>query len=486
MPDRDSHRVGEPLATPEGPGGPRDVEYQRLEARSRSAVDEIWNVEDHHDLSVDDEHAEDPWDSSPTAHTTFDAHVVEIQPADVPATPVGRQSGTIEPAPAPAAFPEPTARIENNASEVAGKADLPLDLPFESTPVPVPDIDAWSELEAAETELVQAVLEGEAADDPLAGMENVRSSRGDRDPIASAEHDVEPDGPDDDGLLDQSFDEIDYQNELPEATFDRNFDTIDKSAVDPHQELDPDFGIYDFDRTARQRPWEVVPAEDADTATRSARRKAASIVSLIEVSTRQEQDWALDWLTDLFLHLRHAATYRAIDRAAAEGLTMDLLRMMVEVRRAWLERPEWWVGRYGYGGEIAPLPHGRIALTWALARRLCLARADFPPEAMIADEWFEEWKVLGAGEAGYLSFPAYIDVRVAGLDAGSLDRGLWLEHRHNDYRETGDRWDWYQHVSHEDDAVRAGFRVLTPFDERPGSIKGLIRDPQDRERRRAR
>jgi hypothetical protein len=230
---------------------------------------------------------------------------------------------------------------------------------------------------------------------------------------------------------------------------------------------DADFDLYDFDEDAQQPVWQPEP-EEAATEIRRAREKAAAIVALLDMPKRGQQTTVLEWLTEFFEHLFHPATYRAISTAAQEGLTPELLHDMIELRRVWMQRPEWWVGRWGYRFEVQTLRNGESALTWLLARQICRARSDYASDAMIDDDWLEEWHELSPRELGFMSFPSYIAIKIQTVEAETLDSGLRCEDEWATQVHLDDSWHRFEPLRH--DLMRLGFRMLTPYDEHPGQL----------------
>lgn len=227
--------------------------------------------------------------------------------------------------------------------------------------------------------------------------------------------------------------------------------------------------MLEYDEFARQSPW-TLESEGEGQATRRARAKAAEITGLLDLSSLYERDVALRCLTELFEYLHYPVTFRAIQNVALEGLDFETLQAMIMLRYVWMERPDLWVGRYGWQREVSPLRQGASAFSWALARRVCLTRWNHHPETMIDDEWLDEWLRLPPGAPGYLSFPAYIDVKVDTPNAELLDDGLRLEARGNGYADLGDDFAWYRRVPDREQAIRDGFRIVTPYDDRPGRL----------------
>ena len=186
--------------------------------------------------------------------------------------------------------------------------------------------------------------------------------------------------------------------------------TNDFTVEDPLFFIDGDFGLYDFDTEAQQPLWDL-ETDKGDLSPRKAKKKAAIIIHKLGLQSKREQDEALYFLANLFELRPHPMTFRAI-YTAIEGLDLDILKAMVELRDIWMYRSGWWY--YRYRGRICHMQQqqGEVALTWALARRVCLARREYPPEMMIDDEWFDEWLATPPGTPGFVSFPAFIDAKI--------------------------------------------------------------------------
>ena len=278
---------------------------------------------------------------------------------------------------------------------------------------------------------------------------------------------------DTDGLLDR-----DWFDEEPYGTVD-DVEFEDFSIdVQPTGAFDSDIDISDFDEDARQQPWEV-ETEGVEENVRRARQKAATIASLLDVWSAQELSVSVSYLTNFFEHHRNAATFRALEKLALKGLDFETLNAMVELREVWMERPDWWVGRYSRGYEINVLPNGPSALTWVLAHRVCLARWNHTPAAMIDDQWLDEWLHLPHGAPGFLSFPSYIDDKTSNPDFVHHDNDFSVEGHSNGGVELANDYAWYRRVPHPDQTVRYGFNVITPYDDRPGRLTIAWRKEQE-------
>ena len=237
--------------------------------------------------------------------------------------------------------------------------------------------------------------------------------------------DVEPMESADDGSFSSDQDWLDddllYETEDDESEYSDSGDSVYKDS----DLLFDD--IPEFDEDAQQTPWEIEPEEERPL-LRRARDKAADLVSLLYLTSRDDQEIALTYLTDLFEQpdYSHPSTFQAIKRIASDRLDFETLKAMVELRSIWRQRMDWWKGRYSRRYRVRRLSNGATAFTWVAAHRVCLERKDYPPEMMIDDDWIDEWLRLPpwASRDYYMSFFSYIDVKIQNLDAELLDYGL--------------------------------------------------------------
>jgi hypothetical protein len=214
----------------------------------------------------------------------------------------------------------------------------------------------------------------------------------------------------------------------PEALGDRCAHRADADQDGPDL-LPHGFDLPDYDPTLDQRlgseAWEVF-----DPAQAQAREKAVMIAALLEVTTRRELDDATALLEALFLERRRPSTFKALERAAREGLDLATLRDMAELRALWAQHPEWWACRSfsrsvrNGATSLSQLPNGATALSWALARRVCLARADYPVEQMIDPDWLGEWRRLPPSAGTPVSFVDYLAEKLEFGVAEQLDAGF--------------------------------------------------------------
>jgi len=190
--------------------------------------------------------------------------------------------------------------------------------------------------------------------------------------------------------------------------------------------------LFDYDAGARQSIWED-DSEDVADSLLHARQKAAEIVSRLSCTPQRERKALLDWLINLFQNRDHHTTYRAILATVDSGVSGETLRNMSALRDIWEERQELWLGRYGWARSIAPLRNGVTALTWKLARSVCEARSDFPPEYMIDEAWVHEWLRLRPWDEGFLNFPQFIGLKVMAVDETHQNTPSWSDlHRYED------------------------------------------------------
>jgi hypothetical protein len=322
------------------------------------------------------------------------------------------------------------------------------------------DNEDWDTLESAEEDLVEAISETielpleelvSGDEEPFEGDDTERLLLDLEKEVTESELEVAR-SPDGDETLDTNWEEETDQ-----------FDSFDAFAVgwEAHAHPGDDLGLYEYEEDAQQPIWGPEPLE-GDAAIQRARAKADTVTSLLDLNSKAEQNRALHFLTELFEHLSHSATYGALQRLAADGLDFDELKSMVALRRFWTERTEWWL--YRYRGEICFHKHGAAALTWKLAHRVCMARWQFSPETMIDEEWLDEWLTLPSGSPGYLSFPDFIAGKVGALDAEALHTGLLIHKRSSRPRDLNDDYDWHHRVTDRYGVIGRSFHILTPFD----------------------
>ena len=164
---------------------------------------------------------------------------------------------------------------------------------------------------------------------------------------------------------------------------------------------DPDLDIDEFVGGLHRPP----TAPTITTGQRLARWKAVQIFNAIQPLPYIQPAEALVYLTDLFEHLPHPATYSAIERLSPQ-LNIDIMKTMVELREAWLDNERWHLHRYGR--EITSTGSRTGGFTWILAYQLCTIRSEYPLDMMIDDDWITEWLHLKPGAIGYYSFASFI------------------------------------------------------------------------------
>ena len=199
-----------------------------------------------------------------------------------------------------------------------------------------------------------------------------------------------------DGLEDDSNEEI-------QAGVSEPFNAVD----DPELDLSGWDDLDDYDPDARQLPWPIPPTH----ASRIAAEKAANVVRLMPLPRRTDQDAALRYLTDLFEHLPHPATYRAL-RGLARNLDIAEIEAMVSLREVWRDCDAWTGG-----------------FSWRLALRICRMRSEYTPDAMLDDDWFSEWRSL---ESRNRWFSAWVESRLRAQRARRLDEALRTHWGHED------------------------------------------------------
>jgi len=171
----------------------------------------------------------------------------------------------------------------------------------------------------------------------------------------------------------------------------------------------------EFNPQARQRPW---PRESSESgrALSQARRRAASLVALLEISQACHRAAAVSFLTELFEEFPHPATYQAVCAQVTAGVDWETLRAMCELKRLWQENPAWWSRRrhclLRRHMVVTPDRTGSQALSWPLSRRVCQARWAWPVWAMIEEAWFSEWLALPFAVHRCWSFAQFLDWRL--------------------------------------------------------------------------
>ena len=190
--------------------------------------------------------------------------------------------------------------------------------------------------------------------------------------------------------------------------------------------------------------------------------KAAVITNLLDFRSISERDDAISYLIEVFMQMTHSATFRAIQRVA-EGIDLDTLKAMIELRQIWMRRTDWW--RLGLR-----TPKRSLAFTWDTTRLICLIRKDYPPELMIDEEWLTQWLQLSDIDPAYFSFSLYIEEKILSYNAELLDLGLRHWERNDGHFEIGDDFDWYRRVPDRDTTIRDNFRILTPYDDQFGIV----------------
>ena len=370
-----------------------------------STPDSCWEASDHHGGDVEDEIVFDPWDPEGTTGSGKNIGLNKEKSAESGLSTLDASKSVLAEGGVRDFAPDETSSLES---------DEPQDIPTSE--------------DKTETERASTV-------DGTAPM--VPEDKENRNALEKATEDmlcadVEPMELADDGSLSSNQDWLD--DDLPDETEDDGFEYSD-SDDSAHEDSDLLFDdIPEFDEDAQQKPWEIEPEEGPSI--RRARDKAADIASLLALTSRDDQEIALTYLTDLFEHpdYSHFNTFQAIKRIASDGLNFETLKAMVELRSIWRQRTDWWIGRYPrkywwwgryyWRFRVRFLSNGETALTWVAAHRVCLVRRDCPPEMMIDDEWLDEWLRLPPRSPGYMSFSCYIDVKMQKLDAELLDYGL--------------------------------------------------------------
>ena len=166
--------------------------------------------------------------------------------------------------------------------------------------------------------------------------------------------------------------------------------------------------------------------------------RVETVANLLDPGTPAERERARAVLADLFERHGHQSTYRALRDAAAAGLDAQTLEAMIELKEIWASRPDWWYRLSR--DEVVEMERGPAALSWKLARRVCLARWQYPPESMIEEDWFEEWLSAPRRAPGNYDFVTFVQEKIEGRASDDLHAGLLFLHGAADARNDPDRW----------------------------------------------
>ena len=168
------------------------------------------------------------------------------------------------------------------------------------------------------------------------------------------------------------------------------------------------------------------------------RERVEAVANLLDPGTTAERERARALLADLFERHGHQSTFRALRRAAAAGLDVQTLEAMIELKEIWAARSDWWYRRSREG--VVEMERGPAALSWKLARRVCLARWQYPPESMIEDDWFEEWLAAPPRSPGNYDFVTFVQEKIDGRASNDLYAGLRSLHGAAEARGDPDAW----------------------------------------------
>lgn len=425
--------------------------------KQQSQVEFEWQEEDHLPQELTAEEVQDPWEVA-------DDEGLETPPEDAQPIHDWPEPGEpeVEDATENASDKPPHSSVDPIA-EGAGYDPPELSFP-ELTPEedPLRDSHDWDTLEQTELPLTP-----EADDGPLLEEEIEAQS----EPfLPETKEGIIPDDAAESILVTVWPDETDaddlseWGNEWTESQDD---DPLAQPAFhDPF--LEDELDLHDFREDARQNPWEQDVLED-ETPLRKARGKAAKVVNLLEVAGPLQRQAAIDYLTELFQHLTHSATFRAIEDLGREGIDLETLQAVVDLRHYWMQRDDWWLVRHAE--SISKSPSAIPAFTWKLSYRVYLARSDYPIEMMIDDNWLEEWQELPPGVPGYLNFTSFIAEKVSHANSERLYSGLLWREQAGTKQDVNDRYDWPQRVSGNPDVLAQLYPMITPYDDRPGAIQ---------------
>ncbi len=291
-------------------------------------------------------------------------------------------------------------------------AEVAFDLDLHDVRFPEFDSDlAWDAVDA-----VDHFLQDDAADsgngDYTEGQSILRSPGGFGFPSDVADASVQGSDPPDSPVTSTPIDDF-FQHE--DATYDdRNYLNVEgTSHFDVELEYEAELAsadLPDFDPSLHRPP--PLPSDSDDT-LRRAREKAAAVVSVFATLSSCDREAALNYMTDFFNEFQHHATYEAIKRLAWEGLDVETLQMMIELREIWHDRAAWSEPLHSREWSSIRYP---TSLPWKFAYQICRFRWQYPPDQMIDDDWFSEWRRTTATDRdATLHFATFVLNKVASL-----------------------------------------------------------------------
>jgi hypothetical protein len=97
---------------------------------------------------------------------------------------------------------------------------------------------------------------------------------------------------------------------------------------------------------------------------------------------------------------------KLVDLALAD-VAADALLSACELRSIWRDNPRWWFVRSrGYHQPYQARSGGSL-LTWPKALAICECSDGVPVEALIEDDWLDDWWALSYPSPGYWGFVDY-------------------------------------------------------------------------------
>ena len=195
-------------------------------------------------------------------------------------------------------------------------------------------------------------------------------------------------------------------------------------------------------RPTRPRPPEPGACAASAHETRTLQAHVDTVVDLMRPTHRAESARARALLQDLFERHPHPSTFHALRTAAVAGLDTQTLEAMIDLKETWSLRSDWWCRRYR--DEIVEMERGPDALSWKLARQVCLARWHYPSESMIDEDWFDEWLTVPPRAPGHRDFLSFIREKIEGRATGELCAGLRSLETDGSGSELADDADWWR------------------------------------------
>lgn len=146
---------------------------------------------------------------------------------------------------------------------------------------------------------------------------------------------------------------------------------------------------------------------------RGVEEKASFLMGEIAILRQQDAESVFDRCLLLLEHFPHYASYMAMRRLLASGLTLDDLEEVARLKLEWRDDPTLWLTRSK--GEFHRKPLLKTALSWKTAAALVERFGIIEATEMLQGEWLTRWSNLSAPPLDepvqwnlYRSFPIFL------------------------------------------------------------------------------